>query len=235
MNNKTVKKVNTCKRKNIRNIESIRKTMKNPIKVNNTKKTGKECVYTQEDFNSNDGMLTTVWGPSMWHFLHTMSFNYPVHPTKLHKEKYMQFILNLRYTLPCGKCRHNLSCNLSKHPLKMSHMENRETFSRYVYQLHETVNKMLHKKSNLSYEDVKERYEHFRARCATPFSELEKELKKKMGKAKNEVGCIEPLYGEKSKCILRIVPQYEKCNTFQIHDKCIKRKIPFSYKKTSHS
>jgi hypothetical protein len=34
-----------------------------------------------------------------------------------------------------------------------------------VYKLHETVNKMLKKKSGLTYCDVRERYEHFRSRC----------------------------------------------------------------------
>lgn len=208
---------------------SNKKTLSNnqTSKKNYTKKSPKNCVYSNEDFNSNDGMLTTVWGPSMWHFLHTMSFNYPVVPTSIEKKKYMLFIFNLKYILPCGKCRKNFVCNLQKHPLTMSHMKNRETFSKYVYDIHEVVNKMLGKKSGLTYEDVKERYEHFRARCATPYSELEKSL----GKMKNEVGCVEPLYGEKSKCILKIVPQSEKTLTFQIDDKCIKRKIPFDYHK----
>ena len=43
---------------------------------------------------SGDGMLTAVWGPSMWHYLHTMSFNYPVSPTKDDKIHYKKFILN---------------------------------------------------------------------------------------------------------------------------------------------
>jgi hypothetical protein len=211
------------------NIQTKKKILshKNNSTQKSFNKTGKDCVYTKDDFNSNDGMLTTVWGPSMWHFLHTMSFNYPVEPTSIQKKKYMQFVFNLKYILPCGKCRKNFTCNLSKNPLTMSDMKNRETFSKFIYNLHEVVNKMLGKKSNLSYDDVKERYEHFRARCATPYSELEKSL----GKVKNEVGCIEPLYGEKSKCILKVIPQYEKCDTFQIDDKCIKKKIPFNYKK----
>lgn len=57
------------------------------------------------------------------------------------------------------------SKNYKELPLTQKHMENRESFSRYVYNLHELINKMLHKKSNLSYCDVRERYEHFRARC----------------------------------------------------------------------
>ena len=30
----------------------------------------------KKDYLSGDGMLTSVWGPSLWHYLHTMSFNY---------------------------------------------------------------------------------------------------------------------------------------------------------------
>ena len=55
--------------------------------MRNTKKINKrKTIFTKKNYNSGDGMLTTVWGPSMWHYLHTMSFNYPVHPTKEHKK-----------------------------------------------------------------------------------------------------------------------------------------------------
>ena len=47
----------------------------------------KQKVYNEQDYTSNDGMLTTVWGPPMWHVLHTMSFNYPVQPTEKTKKK----------------------------------------------------------------------------------------------------------------------------------------------------
>ena len=47
----------------------------------------------------------------------------------------------------------------------MKTMKSRETFSKYIYNLHELINTMLNKKSNLSYDDVRERYENFRARC----------------------------------------------------------------------
>jgi hypothetical protein len=99
-----------------------------------------------------------------------------------------------------------------------------------VYGLHEQINKMLHKTSGLSYEDVRERYEHFRARCATSYDKMKKEIKKlhkenKDNKDNKENGCTVPLYGEKSKCVLHIVPQAHKCETLQIDDKCIKKKI----------
>ena len=47
----------------------------------------------------------------------------------------------------------------------MKTMKNRHTLSRWLYDLHEEINKMLCKKSNLSYQDVKARYEMFRSRC----------------------------------------------------------------------
>jgi hypothetical protein len=43
---------------------------------------------------------------------------------------------------------------------------------------------------------------------------------------KKEKGCTEPLYGKKSKCIIKIVPQEEKCKTMQIDQKCIKKRAP---------
>ena len=189
-------------------------------------------VYSDTDYNSNDGMLTTVWGPSTWHFLHTMSFNYPAHPTCDDKRRYQQFILNLQYVLPCGKCRKNLLKNFKILPLNSSDMKSRHTFSLYVYKLHEVINTMLKKKSGLSYEDVRERYEHFRSRCAKSVKHIKKDFKKRrtikksLIKGKNkgkENGCTEPLYGEKSKCVLQIVPQTTKCDTFQMDEKCEKK------------
>ena len=55
-------------------------------------------TYTIKDYKSGDGMLTTVWGPSLWHFLHTMSFNYPIEPTKEQQQEYMRFIFQLKHS-----------------------------------------------------------------------------------------------------------------------------------------
>lgn len=204
-----------------------------------TKKT-----FNKDDYNSNDGMLTAIWGPSLWHVLHTMSFNYPVEPTIEDKHKYMEFIRDLRYVLPCGKCRKNLRKNFRDLPLHLSDMKSRDSFSNYVYRLHEKVNKMLGKESGLTYDMVRERYEHFRARCAKTLEEVHTDVniiwckkekpncrnktckKKKTISPKLENGCTEPLYkGEKSKCVLKIVPQTEKCDTFNIDKSCIKKKL----------
>ncbi len=191
-------------------------------------RTKKVRAFTKKDFHSGDGMLTTVWGPSMWHFLHTMSFNYPVSPTPDQKRHYMDFILNLRNVLPCKYCRMNLTNNLATRPLKMCHMESRDTFSRFIYDLHETVNKLLGKNSGLSYCDVRERYEHFRSRCTQDapkvFNFKEFYRGKKGKKGEHEKGCTEPLYGKKAKCVISIVPQEVKVPTFSVDDQCIKKR-----------
>ena len=183
-------------------------------------------VFKKKDFTSGDGMLTSVWGPSLWHYLHTLSFNYPIHPTPQNKKNYKEQILLLQKTLPCKYCRENLKNNFKVLPFQKCHMKNRDSFSRYVYQLHETVNKMLGKRSGLSYCDVRERYEHFRARC---LSDEKKKVfkftrKRLSNQKKTEKGCTEPLYGKKAKCVLHIVPQEFKIDTFNVHNKCtIKR------------
>jgi len=205
-----------------------RKTNNKTKNTKNTKNNKTKRVYKKDEYLSSDGMLTTVWGPSIWHFLHTMSFNYPINPTTEQKKQYRDFVLNLKNVLPCKYCRINLVTNFKQLPLTMSNMKTREAFSRYIYDLHELVNKMLHKTSNLSYCDVRDRYEHFRARCTDEkpqifkFTKLNKTMK---NKNKKEKGCTEPLYGKKSKCIIKIVPQDEKGSTFQMDEKCVKTRI----------
>ena len=191
---------------------------------NRHSKTKKNRVFTKKDFISGDGMMTKIWGPLAWTFLHTISFNYPVNPSEEDKTHYRDLILNLQYTLPCKYCRMNLTNNFKKMPLSMCHMKNRDTFSRYIYELHETVNKMLQKKSNLSYCDVRERYEHFRSRCTEEKPTIFK-FKKTQKRRTKEKGCTEPLYGKKSKCVINIVPQEDKVATFKMDKKCIKTRI----------
>jgi hypothetical protein len=210
------------------------KTRKNKIGNN---KTRKKRVFGKKDFYSGDGMVTKIWGPVAWTLLHTISFNYPVNPTLEQKHQYRDFILSLQNVLPCGTCRKNLVTNFKQLPLTMEDMESRDTFSRYIYNLHELVNRMLKKKSGLTYCDVRERYEHFRSRCTHEKPKLYPNFVKNIEfnkdikpngikqndiKPNSEKGCTEPLYGKKSKCIIKIVPQEQKGQSMQIDKKCVK-------------
>ena len=194
-------------------------------------------IFKSRDYESDSGMLTSVWGPGLWHSLHAISFNYPIKPTKNDKCHYRNWIQNLKYVLPCKYCRINLVKNFKCMPLLDRHMRNRKTFSRYIYDLHELVNKMLDKKSNLSYGDVKERYEHFRARCTNEnIIRNQKTRNKKTRKKEN--GCTDPFYGVKSKCILKIVPHETRAKTFHIDRSCKSSRRKLNIKKKmnqSHS
>jgi hypothetical protein len=195
-------------------------------KKKKTRKNKTKKVYNKGDFSSGDGMLTSVWGPSLWHYMHTMSFNYPVKPTKQDKKSYKEFVLNLKNVLPCGYCRLNFVKNLKSVPLRKLDLKNRCNFSKWMFRLHEHINKMLGKKSGLTYKKVQERYEHFRARCTIDIDKKTNliKLKQKTRKRKKEKGCVEPLYGKKSKCIIKIVPSETKGGTFQMDDKCKKKR-----------
>ena len=125
----------------------------------------------------------------------------------------------MQYTLPCKYCRINLSKNLKTFPITSEVLKNRETFSKYVYDLHNLINKMLKKKIKITYEEVRDRYEHFRSRCTiTP------KVKRLIKTIKKESGCTEPMYGKKSKCIIKIVPQETRGKSFQMDKQCFKTK-----------
>jgi hypothetical protein len=190
------------------------------------RKKHKRKIYKKKHYQSGDGMVTSVWGPPLWHYLHTMSFNYPIKPTPADKKHYKNFILSMRYVLPCRHCRDNLTKNFKALPLTNATMKNRRTFSRWVFKLHELVNTMLGKKSGLRYCDVRERYEHFRSRCTEDKKFSTRKIRAAVNKTrkKKEKGCTEPLYGAKSKCIIKIVPKSKGGKSFQMDKKCLKKR-----------
>lgn len=146
--------------------------------------------------NENNGFSSNIFGPPLWLFLHIISFNYPIQPSESDKHNYRNFILNLKNVLPCKTCRENLTKNFKHLPLTMKDMKSRETFSKYIYNLHNVINKMLHKNVDISYDDVKKQYEHYRAKC---------DVKKKTIKNKH-VGCVVPLNSKhKRRCVIKIV------------------------------
>nr|QDY52464.1 hypothetical protein 10_5 [Mimiviridae sp. ChoanoV1] len=201
-----------------------------------------KCVFKENDFNSADGMLTYVWGPSLWHFLHTMSFNYPVKPTREDKMNYLNFMNSLKSILPCKYCRINLKKNFRDTKFSIKKLKDRKTFSKYIYELHNHINKMLGKKITISYDEVRNRYENFRSRCSDKNNKNNKNNKsnksinykcknskncKKICKClsnkktvKKEKGCTNPINGIKSKCLIRIVPLQSKKKTFNMDPKC---------------
>ena len=194
------------------------------------KQTMPRAPFNQADYNSNDGMLTSVWGPPLWHALHTISFNYPVHPDRDTRKKYYRFMRSLGDVLPCRYCRDNYAGNIQALKFGSRHLRNRETFSKYVFDLHQHVNAMLGKPENgLSYEKVRRRYENFRSRCLKdPTHAACQPGAPTPAQTTTEKGCTEPLHGTKSKCIMRIVPKESPHRTFAMDQQCRLRRSSVS-------
>jgi hypothetical protein len=179
----------------------------------------KEIVYSDEDYNSNDGMQTAIFGPVFWSSIHMVSFNYPVCPTQQQKQDYKHWIEATGKVLPCLYCRQNFDKNI----LAASHgddYDSRDKFSRFCYRLHCEVNKMLKKNTNLSYESVRDIYEGFRSRCLT-----EKQKERILGKNK-ELGCVMPMHnGTKGKLCISVVPRDSPLQTFTVADTCRRKSV----------
>ena len=174
--------------------------------------------FNPSDYYSSNGFLTDIWGPSMWLVLHTISFNYPCSPTPTQRKQYRLFFDSLKHVLPCGKCRTNLNDNFNCTTYGPHVFKNRETLSRWVYDLHSCVNRMLKKDTPYSFESTRTRFENFRARCREPSSK-----KRDTRRAEKEDGCTDPVNGRRSKCMLTIKPLEEctSCETMKIDDRCL--------------
>ena len=113
------------------------------------------------------GLQTKLWGSHMWEAVHSISFGYPVKPTEQDKKNYKAFFIVLKFVLPCIFCRRSYSEFIITEPtvLNDSVLESRETLTKWVYMLHERVNKKLGVTYGVKYEDVCKRYEAYRAKC----------------------------------------------------------------------
>ena len=188
-------------------------------------------AFSKAEYNSGNGMMTSVWGPAAWHLLHTISFNYPVRPTPEDKRHYRNFLLSFGNVLPCGKCRANFKETLARMPITDTALESRDCFAKYVYRLHNDVNARLKKtRPNPSYCDVRDQYEVFRARCGESKTKRKavarragRGVSKRRGRrvGAGEAGCTEPLKGIKTKCLIRIVPKTTRARTFRVHPSCL--------------
>ena len=159
-------------------------------------------------------MQSAIFGPSFWLNIHITSFNYPVNPSEKNKQDYRQWLLSIGNILPCRFCRENFAKNLAAANFSENVFESRNTFSRFCYDLHDAVNRMLNKTSP-PFDEIRDRYESFRARCMT-----EKEKKNMLG-TQHELGCVRPSHsGKRGRCTINIVPHNSSTPTFNIDSNC---------------
>ncbi len=85
-----------------------------------------------------------LWGPPFWAFLHNISFTYPNHPNAITKKKYYDFVHSIPLFIPVEQMSSNFAKLLEKYPVT-PYLDNKESFVRWTWFLHNKVNEQLEK------------------------------------------------------------------------------------------
>ena len=152
----------------------------------------------------NNGMMTRIWGPAGWVFLHSCVMGYPVEIDKKDKKdvarmkKTKLFFNTIGHILPCVYCRESYNKFIKELPID-NFLSSRKKLAKWLYMIHNKVNKKLGvpKCDIPSFDAVYKRYEQYRAKChKTTKKEAEKNASK---------GCVVPKNGKKRKCVIKII------------------------------
>lgn len=129
---------------------------------------------------------TQFFGPSTWKALHSITFTFPSAPTEAQKKDYKDFVESLAKVLPCPHCSVHMKEYIRDHPIDVS---NRQAFSRWGVEFHNSVNRRLGK-PELSFDEVAKRYSGW----------TESDSRKLQSRSEKEIGELlgSPYYSEKS-------------------------------------
>jgi len=125
--------------------------------------------------NANNGMMTRVWGPPGWFFLHCVTFGYPVDPEKFDTDReqvpgtteraYREFFTRVGDILPCKYCRESYKKFIREIPPDLT---NRDALVEWFWTIHNKVNEKLEDTyPEATLDKIKENYERYRAKCST--------------------------------------------------------------------
>lgn len=95
-------------------------------------------------------MDPTKWGPHLWFFLHTISFNYPDNPSYIIRKQYNEFYNSLKNMIPCEACKKHYNDNISQTP---PNLNSKADLIKWTIDFHNKVNKITNKKE-YSYKDA---------------------------------------------------------------------------------
>lgn len=99
------------------------------------------------------------WGPAYWKVAHTVTFLYPTKsPSQQDKDKVRAFFVVFPAMLPCSICTGHFIATLEDiHPLTDEVLSSRDTLSRWLVDVHNSVNARTGK-PKVDYETVKTFY-----------------------------------------------------------------------------
>ena len=87
-----------------------------------------------------------IWGPHLWHFLHTFAASVPeVIEDEERRDAIKEFIEALPFVLPCQTCAVHYDKMLDDYPVTPQVLATRKSLSAYIFFLHNTVNARLGK------------------------------------------------------------------------------------------
>lgn len=179
--------------KKIKKLDKLHKKTRNILDINafyhDTLNMKEQSGGGEEDVNksnANNGLITKIWGPAMWDSVHSITFGYPLEPSKEDKERYKIFFTYLGFVLPCIFCKQSyqqfISDNMDNMPdthqelyqeliktgdtvLNDKVFESRDSLCRWGWRLHNTVNKKLDVDYGVTYDEFVDKYESYRAKC----------------------------------------------------------------------
>lgn len=94
-----------------------------------------------------DMMDPATWGPTVWGAAHAIAYAFPEHPTDEERSMYLAYFSSLGNVLPCVQCRDNWKHALEASPLTDAVVENKNSLCRWLFEMHNVVNKSLGKES----------------------------------------------------------------------------------------
>lgn len=107
---------------------------------------------------SSYGIKTKFWGPHAWAFLFsTIAGAYPIRVDSRNKDHtkivkgFQQMFASLQYSLPCVFCRHSYGKFIKELPMS-KYLGSRNDMMKWLYLLHDKVNKKLIAQEKQCYE-----------------------------------------------------------------------------------
>jgi hypothetical protein len=169
---------------------------------------GDNCDGACTDPNIDNGMMTKVWGPAGWLFLHCVTFGYPYmldksNPKHVGKPSdYYNFFYYLGKVMPCRYCRESYQQFFKEQDPSKS-LGSRKDLAKWLYDLHNKVNHKLGvPECNIpTFEELINQYESYRAKCK-PTTDEEREANQKKG-------CVTPADGTPRRSVVKVV-EYTK-------------------------
>ena len=121
----------------------------------------------EDDDDHDPGLITKIWGPSMWDSMHAITFKYPDNPTDNDKKRYKMYFYSVGYVLPCTHCQKSYRRLIKSGVTKLDDnaLKSKKNLTEWLYNVHEAVNKKLGVDYGVSFNDVEKRYNSYMIPC----------------------------------------------------------------------